>query len=381
MMYNPFTYGSMITDPQRFIGRRAELEFITGRLRGDQPQGSSIVGPRRIGKSSLLHYLTQPRSDESLCAAPGQQVIYLDAQKGECSSPERFRMMLGCALLAEQRCDRRTTEGRVLAELQAQLLNATECSWETARAVLMALPFHPVICLDEFEALLNEAFDEQFFNGLRSWANEGLLTWVIVSVKSLPELSQLYNHASPFFNLLATVELAELTATEADQLIDLAQVSHVAFTDDERKWLHDLTCNHPYQLQIVSWQLWQHKAANSPITERALRNFLYHQLNPPQHPLHPQLTKQLLHYQRNILWLLFFLLPMLLLIWQNWSLVHLGMAQIWHWLEPAGSRLAWFAGASAGFMSAAALGATMIGAILRRRSLGELVKALLARVA
>ena len=88
MMYNPFTYGSMITDPQRFIGRRAELEFITGRLRGDQPQGSSIVGPHHIGKSSLLHYLTQPRSNEPLCAAPGQQVIYLDAQKGECSSPQ-----------------------------------------------------------------------------------------------------------------------------------------------------------------------------------------------------------------------------------------------------------------------------------------------------
>lgn len=63
---NPFTFGPMITDPQRFIGRRAELAIITARLNGSQPQGSAIVGPRRIGKSSLLHYLYQPRQDETL---------------------------------------------------------------------------------------------------------------------------------------------------------------------------------------------------------------------------------------------------------------------------------------------------------------------------
>ena len=144
-MPNPFTYGSMITDPQRFIGRRAELAFIMGRLNGDQPQGSSIVGPRRIGKSSLLHYLTSPRPDELLRAAPGQQVVYLDAQKGECHSPDSFRMMLLRTLMTDQRLDRRTLEGRLLADIQAQLANATECSWETARSALVPRTFSFVI--------------------------------------------------------------------------------------------------------------------------------------------------------------------------------------------------------------------------------------------
>ncbi len=89
---NPFMYGSMITDPERFVGRRAKLEFITSRLNGEQPQGSSIVGPRRMGKSSLLHYLIHPRDNETLCKAPGQHVVYFDAQKGECSTPDRFRV-------------------------------------------------------------------------------------------------------------------------------------------------------------------------------------------------------------------------------------------------------------------------------------------------
>ncbi len=37
------------------------------------------------------------------------------------------------------------------------------CSWETAREVLENLPYHPVICLDEFETLLTDPFDDRFF--------------------------------------------------------------------------------------------------------------------------------------------------------------------------------------------------------------------------
>jgi len=375
-MPNPFTYGSMITDPQRFIGRRAELAFIIGRLNGEQPQGSSIVGPRRVGKSSLLHYLTMPRSDEPLRAAPGQQVVYLDAQKGECSSPDSFRLMLLRALLADQPLNQPAADGRLLADIETQLANTTQCSWELARAVLVALPFHPVVCLDEFETLLNHAFDEAFFNGLRSWANEGLLTWVIASVKSLPELGQIYKSASPFFNVLATIELGELGEAEADQLLDLTKTSGFTFTTPERRWLHDVAHNHPYHLQIVSWQLWQYKAAGTVITERGLRRFLDHQLNPPHysHQIHPGL--QILHYQKTIISVCVFLLPVLLLIWQNWALIQLGSNQTWHWLEPIGSRLAWFSSASAGFMTATAIGA----AVIRRQSLREMMKMLWERL-
>ena len=380
-MPNPFTYGSMITDPQRFIGRRAELEFIIGRLNGEQPQGSSIVGPRRIGKSSLLHYLTSPRPDEPLRAAPGQQVVYLDAQKGECNSPDSFRMMLLRALMTAQRLDRRTLDGRLLADIQAQLATATECSWEMARAALVALPFHPVVCLDEFESLLNADFDEAFFNGLRSWANEGLLTWVIASVKSLPELGEIYQSASPFFNLLATIELGEMVEAEADQLLDLTETSGIAFTAPERKWLHEVARNHPYHLQIVGWQLWQHKAAGTPVTERSLRRFLHHQLNPPQYPRQSHPVQQIFHYQKPIFSACFFLLPALLLIWQNWALIQLGASQTWHWLEPIGSRLAWFSSASGGFMSAFAIVAAMLGSLIRRQSLREVAKTFWARFA
>ncbi len=51
-MHSPFTIGSIIQNPEAFIGRAAELNHILTRLR--TMQSCSVVGERRIGKSSLL---------------------------------------------------------------------------------------------------------------------------------------------------------------------------------------------------------------------------------------------------------------------------------------------------------------------------------------
>src|SRR6185436_392722 len=61
-MPNPFAYGPPVKDPARFVGRKAELIRVFNALdtaHTGQLQSVSIVGPRRIGKSSLLNNLTQ----------------------------------------------------------------------------------------------------------------------------------------------------------------------------------------------------------------------------------------------------------------------------------------------------------------------------------
>ena len=186
---NPFTSGAMNTNPNQFIGRRAELRQILARLNGSQPQGSAVVGEWRIGKSSLLYYLTRPRADETLLPKAGLSVVYLSAAGGDCSTQAYFRATLLRRLLAEQPFNRRTTEGKQLSDWQQALATAVDCSWIEAREVLEKLPAHPVVCLDEFQALAErEDFDDSFFNALRNWANEGLLSWVTASTKPLQEL-------------------------------------------------------------------------------------------------------------------------------------------------------------------------------------------------
>ena len=53
--YNPFTNRGMITRENEFVGREREISDILARVRNGN--SVSVVGERRIGKSSLLYHL------------------------------------------------------------------------------------------------------------------------------------------------------------------------------------------------------------------------------------------------------------------------------------------------------------------------------------
>ena len=57
-MPNPYAAGGMVTDPKMFFGREDILRTITTRLA--KKQSTSVVGQRRIGKSSLLYHVAHP---------------------------------------------------------------------------------------------------------------------------------------------------------------------------------------------------------------------------------------------------------------------------------------------------------------------------------
>ena len=82
MTTNPFTYGNPISRPIRFFGRERESKLIFSRLRNAEFESSSIVGERRIGKTSLLNYI----SDQDVCKAKGFDLdryhfVYMDLQQ------------------------------------------------------------------------------------------------------------------------------------------------------------------------------------------------------------------------------------------------------------------------------------------------------------
>jgi serine/threonine-protein kinase len=56
---NPFIYGGPV-DVKQFIGRSNEIGRVFDQL-SNQARGSvAIIGERRIGKTSLLHYVSAP---------------------------------------------------------------------------------------------------------------------------------------------------------------------------------------------------------------------------------------------------------------------------------------------------------------------------------
>ncbi len=88
---NPFTFGNPIKDPTRFHGRQAEIRQIVNRLLSSAHESTSIVGERRIGKTSLLYHLANPGVSTQLGLTPDKFcLVYLDFQGLTDITPTRF---------------------------------------------------------------------------------------------------------------------------------------------------------------------------------------------------------------------------------------------------------------------------------------------------
>jgi serine/threonine-protein kinase len=57
MPTNPYLNRVAIKDPAQFFGRTREVSKIFSRIGASRPQSISVVGDRRIGKSSLLNFI------------------------------------------------------------------------------------------------------------------------------------------------------------------------------------------------------------------------------------------------------------------------------------------------------------------------------------
>ena len=97
----PFVVGPPITHPRFFFGRETELQRIFGLLRRFPLQNVAIVGPRRSGKTSLLHYLRAITATPASQLRPGQfadwlphpaevRWVYVDFQDPRMGSEERL---------------------------------------------------------------------------------------------------------------------------------------------------------------------------------------------------------------------------------------------------------------------------------------------------
>src|SRR4030065_47941 len=75
---NPYLSRGPVRSQEMFFGRDHELREIANFLRGNQ--SVSIVGPRKIGKTSLLFHLMRPRVSEELGIAAGTLICYLDCE-------------------------------------------------------------------------------------------------------------------------------------------------------------------------------------------------------------------------------------------------------------------------------------------------------------
>lgn len=283
MPINPFTYGKPISDPKRFFGREREVSQIFSRLLNAEFESSSIVGERRIGKTSLLKYLSHPNiRDEHGCDSSNFIFTYVDLQIIDSSTTPTQLWLYLLNQLDHNVQDIETKQ--ILIDIQ---------KGDTVNNFILFDLFtnldqknkHVVFLLDEFENVTkNPNFEPEFFYGLRSLASHHNLALITSSRRELIDLTHSEEiRASPFFNIFANINLRLINETDAIKLInDLPKDTVIRFNYEEINYLLDLAGLHPYFLQVACHFLFESYTRNLDTTERLtfLRKEFYEEASP-----------------------------------------------------------------------------------------------------
>ena len=244
-VYNPFTNRRMITKEHEFVGRIREIDDILPRIRTGN--SVSIVGERRIGKSSLLYhlYLTgNKRLDDS--EKKRFKFIYLDFLDPLLKTPKSFVETIFEDLEIPFK-----NESDPLIQL------AKQCRKLNEKQVL------PVLLLDEFEEITKrkDLFNDDFIDGLRSFCNSGNFVLVTASKYTLKSITDKGGLTSPFWNIFANVPIGEFAFDDIlnEQALFLTKFWSKDYalepTENEKKFLISFPSRHPIKIQIISYWL------------------------------------------------------------------------------------------------------------------------------
>ncbi len=184
VQHNPFYYGGSIKESRLFVGRQREVAEISDAIAASASM--SVVGERRVGKSSLLRYLGDPAVEEKNGLVATRQIFtYFDFLGYPTITPsELWRRLLADTLAQLPRCAAGPEEQARLTELVQGLVAQQQIDLADLEYLLRAFSaaeFNLVILLDEFDtAAANPNFDQAFFGRLRNLSRYSL-SYIIAS--------------------------------------------------------------------------------------------------------------------------------------------------------------------------------------------------------
>jgi hypothetical protein len=212
---NPFIIGPPISEPHCFFGRNYELKRIFDLFKRFPLQNVAIIGMKRSGKTSLLHYLRSITTVAPSQVRAGQFTSWL-------SNPDQYRW-----IFVDFQDARMGVRERLLRYLLVHLEIAAPEPCDLTNfldAVSQELTTPTIILLDEISAALDAPeLDQQFWGSLRSLGTNltgGKLAFVLTATELPAHLAYERGKPSPFFNIFGhTFKLGPLTEPEALELI------------------------------------------------------------------------------------------------------------------------------------------------------------------
>lgn len=248
---NPFFHRGAIRRAEEFHGRKAEVNQILGLFRNGQ--SVSIIGPRRIGKSSLLLHLCRPQVRQKMnLVAPEALFALVDCQELGGSPPEEVYEAFVTSILDAARrssLELGSIERAGTYRSLDRLLNNTH--GKGTRVVLL---------LDEFELLAaNERLTPYFFARLRGLTTKYGLAYLTASQRPLFAITADEKIlSSPFFNIFVSLALGLFSLEEGRELLNQRlDGTGVRFPEELIDHILFLVGPHPFFLHIAGYHAFQ----------------------------------------------------------------------------------------------------------------------------
>jgi hypothetical protein len=276
MTINPFIFGNPISDPTLFFGHKAEIRQILNRLLSSAHESTSVVGERRIGKTSLCNYLSNPDVASGLGLAKDKFcLVYVDFQGLTDITPQRFwqRVLTKIGRLV---CDE--TIAAPIKEFSQQS-NVDLFDLEDLFEQLTSKGLTIVLFMDEFEYITqNPNFKSDFFGGLRSLAIHHGLALIPATRRELVDLCHSEEiKGSPFFNIFANVVLRPFSKPEVSEMVDgYMKGSDQSLSSEDKDYIFQIAGGYPFFVQMASHYLFEGKTqglSGEALTAFAAGNF------------------------------------------------------------------------------------------------------------
>lgn len=255
---NPYVTGnSLIANSGVFFGRRKERFKILSALRNpNNPASVSLLGERRIGKTSLLNQLYKELAKEDKLIS-----IQTSTQNWkQYSAKDFFKSLHQC--LADT--------------VNMAIENNDNSAYEQCRDFIASLAedYRFVLMIDEFELIAsNDNFDADFFSHLRGLGDTASyrFSFVISSRRELQELCRKEKiEASMFWNIFGVREVLNLLdEKDAKNLLFKPLEKTLGYSYSDRLWneVKKMTGCHPLLIQLVAFSYWNCKHYDFSVDE------------------------------------------------------------------------------------------------------------------
>lgn len=265
-MKNPYLNRVAIRDVNQFYGRRKEIARIFSRIGASRPQSVSIVGERRIGKSSLLNYIYSSEIRSQLLDSSSNYIfVFMDLQEKRYGSIENFF----ADLLSK------------ISEACSDIATPSQTDFDSARKIFADLNRRRqklIILFDEFDVITaNKVFSLDFFSFLRSAANNYDVAYITSSARELQVLCHTDQIAdSPFFNIFTNIYLRPFSLEEATLLVREPSNNAGIALEPYLKEILSLSGYFPFFLQMACSNYFDHIFENGNFidSKRVEENFL-----------------------------------------------------------------------------------------------------------